>query len=67
MIAASKAYEVGLVKIKPIKDLVDERNIYLVTSKLSTECQRMKEYFDFIVENSRVLFDEYYKMYLKLQ
>ncbi len=66
MIASAKAYEVGLVEIKPIKDLVDERSIYLVSSNLAKECKRMNEYFNFIVENSKRMFDDYYKMYLRL-
>ena len=67
LIAASKAYEVGLVKVRSIKGFKSERSIYLVTSTLSTECMRMKEYHSFIVENSRRLFENYRNIYNNLQ
>lgn len=66
MIAASKAYETGMVTIKPIKDFYDERDIYMISSKLSQDCKRMKEYHEFLLKGARRLFDEFYKMYLKL-
>lgn len=64
MIAAAKAHEVGLVKMKPIEDLVDERDIYLVTSYLSSECKRMREYYSFILDNAKRMLSNYYKKYL---
>ncbi|MBO8183355.1 MAG: LysR family transcriptional regulator [Archaeoglobus sp.] len=66
MIAAAKAYEVGLVKMKPIKDLVDERDIYLITSHLCAECKRMVEYHNFILENAKRMLANYQKTYLLL-
>jgi DNA-binding transcriptional LysR family regulator len=57
-IAACKAHEVGLVKIREITDFKSDRKIYFVSTKLSMESKKMREYANFILENGRRLFAE---------
>lgn len=58
-IAACKACEVGLVKMRKIQGFKSERKIYLVSSKLSLESRKMEEYLDFILEKGRQLFNDF--------
>lgn len=59
LIAACRAHEVGLVKMRRISGFKSERNIYLVTSKLSLESQKMREYYDFILTKGKQLFEDF--------
>ena len=58
-IAACKACEVGLVKMRKIEGLKSKRNIYFVSSKLSLESKKMKEYYEFILTKGRQLFEDF--------
>ncbi|WP_202319563.1 LysR family transcriptional regulator [Archaeoglobus neptunius] len=58
-IAACRACEVGLIKMRKIQGFKSERKIFLVYSKLSTESKKMKEYLDFILEKGRQLFQDF--------
>lgn len=66
MIASSKAYENGMVNMRSIKDLEDMRSIYLVTSYLSAECEKMSEYLEFMTDNLKKMFREYLEVYQSL-
>lgn len=63
-IAVCKACEIGLVKIRDIKDLESKRKIFFVTTKLSMESKRMREYADFVAKNARALFATFYEQCL---
>jgi len=56
--AAYKACEVGLVRIRDIEGFEGDRSIYFVTSKLSMESKKIREYAEFIIKNGRRLFAE---------
>ena len=58
-IAACKACEVGLIKIRNIKNFESERKIYFVSSRLTMESDRLKEYAEFIVSNCRRFFADF--------
>ncbi len=58
-IAACKACEVGLVRIRDVVDFKSDRKIYFVATKLSMESKKMKEYAEFIIENGRRLFADF--------
>lgn len=60
-IAACKACEVGLIKMKVIEGFKSEREIYLVSSKLSLESKKMREYADFMISKGRQLFEDFAK------
>ncbi|MFW6128333.1 MAG: LysR substrate-binding domain-containing protein [Halobacteriota archaeon] len=66
MIASSKAYEIGMVNMRPIKDLEDMRSAYLVTSNLASQCEKMGEYLEFMTDNLKKMFKEYLKVYQSL-
>jgi len=66
MIASWRACEIGLVKIRKIEDFESERSIYFVTTNLAMESGKMKEYAEFIIDNSRVLFSEFNRRCAKL-
>ncbi len=57
-IAACKACEVGLIKIRKIMDFDGERKIYFIASKLAMESDRLREYADFIIRNCRKFFND---------
>uniref|UniRef100_A0A7C4S4X0 LysR family transcriptional regulator n=1 Tax=Geoglobus ahangari TaxID=113653 RepID=A0A7C4S4X0_9EURY len=63
-IAVCKACEIGLIKIRDIKDLESERKIFFVSTKLSMESKRIREYADFITRNARTLFATFYEQCL---
>jgi len=58
-IAACRACEVGLIKMRRIEGFRSERDIYLVSSKLSLESKKMKEYYEFILNKGRQLFEDF--------
>ncbi|WP_456469624.1 LysR family transcriptional regulator [Archaeoglobus sp.] len=58
-IAACKACEVGLIKMRKIHGFKSERKIFLVSSKLSMESKKMKEYSEFILSKGRQLFEDF--------
>ena len=58
-IAACKACEVGLIKMRKIEGFKSKRNIYFVSSKLSLESKKMKEYYGFILTKGRQLFEDF--------
>ncbi len=58
-IAACRACEVGLIKMRKIEGFRSERDIYLVSSKLSLESKKMKEYYEFILNKGRQLFEDF--------
>ncbi len=60
-IAACRACEVGLIKIRKIEDFKGDRKVYFVSTKLSMESKRMKEYAEFIVSKGRQLFEDFAK------
>ncbi len=60
-IAACRACEVGLIKMRRIEGFKSERDIYLVSSKLSLESQKMREYHEFILSKGRQLFEDFAK------
>jgi len=57
-IAACKACEVGLIKIRKIMDFDGERKIYFIASKLAMESDRLREYANFIIRNCRKFFKD---------
>jgi len=63
-IAVCKACEIGLIRIRDIKDLDSMRKIFFVSTKLSMESRRMREYADFITRNARALFAAFYEQCL---
>ncbi len=56
-IAACRACEVGLIKIRRIQGFKAERKINFVTTKLLMENKKMREYAKFIIMKGRQLFD----------
>jgi len=66
LIASWRACEIGLVKIRNIEGFESKRSIYFITSKLTMESEKMKEYAEFIVENSKALFSEFNRKCVKL-
>ncbi|MET1124306.1 MAG: LysR family transcriptional regulator [Archaeoglobaceae archaeon] len=60
-LAACKACEVGMIKIRPIEGFADERKIYIIASRLAMESSKMREYAEFIISKSRQLFAEFAK------
>ncbi len=58
-IAACKACEVGLIKIRDIKGFRGDRKIYFVTTKLAMESKKMKEYAEFIITKGKQLFEAF--------
>lgn len=67
MIASLNAYGSGMVKMRPIKDLKDERSVYLVSAYLPSESESMNEYFNFMAENLEKMFKEYHQKYSSLK
>lgn len=59
LLAACRAYEVGLIEMMDISDLKSDRKIYFVASKLAMESKKMKEYAEFILTKGRQLFDDF--------
>lgn len=57
-IAACKACEVGLIKIRRIEGFEFERDIYFVATNFAMESEKLREYAECIMENSRRLFNE---------
>jgi len=60
-IASYKACEMGLVVTKEIKDFKDERDIYFVTTDVVMESSRYRNFADFIVKNTKILFQGFDK------
>ncbi len=58
-IATCKACEVGLIKIRDIKDFKSDRKIYFVTTKLTMESKKMREYAEFIINKGKQLFRDF--------
>jgi DNA-binding transcriptional LysR family regulator len=58
-IAACKACEVGMVRIREIQDFMGDRKIFFVSTKLSMESRKIKEYAEFVIENARRLFADF--------
>jgi len=58
-IAACRACEVGLIKIKKSEGFRCDRKIFFVATKLSMESRRMREYADFITSKGRQLFEDF--------
>lgn len=59
LFACLKPYEVGMIKVIGVDDLEDERNIYFVSSMLSMESEKMKEYADLIIGHARKHYEGY--------
>ncbi len=59
LIAVCRACEVGLVKAKRVEGFKSKRNIYFVTSKLSMESRKMREYSEFIISKGKQLFADF--------
>lgn len=59
LLAACRAYEVGLIEMKKIVDLRADRKIYFVASKLAMESAKMREYADFIISKGKQLFKDF--------
>ncbi len=58
-LAACKACEVGLVRIRRVEGLKGDRKIYFVASKLALESKKMREYAEFIISRGRQLFEDF--------
>ncbi len=63
-IAVCRACEVGLIKIRDIKDFASKRKIYFVSTKLAMESRKMKEYANYIIRNAKSIFAAYYEQCL---
>ncbi|MEM4472025.1 MAG: LysR family transcriptional regulator [Archaeoglobaceae archaeon] len=59
MLAAFRAYEVEMIEMIEISDLMANRKIYFVTSKLAMESEKMREYANFIISKARQLFSDF--------
>lgn len=59
LLAACRAYEVGLIEMMEILDLKADRKIYFVASRLAMESKKMKEYADFIISKGKQLFKDF--------
>ncbi len=63
-IAACRACEVGMIKIKKIEGFKAKRKVYFVATKLSMESNRIKKYANLIIENGKTLFANFAEMCL---
>ncbi len=59
LIASWRACEVGLVRARRIEGFRSDRSVYFVTTKTLMESEKMKEYANFIIDNSRKIFSEF--------
>ena len=55
-IAAWKACEVGLIKMRKIANFDGERTVYFIASRLAMESDKLREYADFVIRNSKKFF-----------
>ena len=60
-IASYKACEMGLVVTKDIRDFKDERDIYFVTTDVVMESSKYRNFADFIIKNTKILFQGFDK------
>lgn len=58
-ILAVKYDEGGLVKIREIEDFTDKRPIYVICNKIALKNPEIKNFFEFVVEQGKVLVEEY--------
>jgi len=59
LIASWRACEVGLVRARRIEGFRSDRSVYFVTTKTLMESEKMREYANFIIDNSRKIFSEF--------
>ena len=59
LIASWRACEVGLVRARRIEGFRSYRSVYFVTTKTLMESEKMREYANFIIDNSRKIFSEF--------
>jgi len=59
LIASWRACEVGLVRARRIEGFKSDRSVYFVTTKTLMESEKMREYANFIIDNSRKIFSEF--------